>query len=124
MSRSVPTIIKGEPTVSAAVRTVEDAEAKLLEELSDAGLKATVVFHNLTPAELYEKVRTPGGRITKPFDGRITKVLCGRIAKPFDGRITRLLCGRIAKPFDGRITRLLCGRIAKPGGGRITKPVV
>eukprot|EP00884_Botryococcus_braunii_P010454 jgi/Botrbrau1/1940/Bobra.0005s0034.1 len=52
---SVPTIIKGEPTVSAPVRTVEDAEAELMEELSDAGLKATVVFHNLTPAELYEK---------------------------------------------------------------------
>lgn len=56
MDRSLPTIIKGEPTVSSPVRTAEDAEAELMEELSDAGLKATVVFHNLTPAELYEKV--------------------------------------------------------------------
>ena len=28
-----------------------------LRAMSDAGLKPTVVYHNLTPAELYEKVR-------------------------------------------------------------------
>ncbi len=29
--------------------------------MSDAGLKPTVVYHNLTPAELYEKARSPNG---------------------------------------------------------------
>ncbi len=52
-------MVKGEPTISEApVRTQTEADSELREELSDAGLKATVVFHNLTPAELYEKVGT------------------------------------------------------------------
>lgn len=28
-----------------------------MRAMSDSGLKPTVVYHNLTPAELYEKVR-------------------------------------------------------------------
>ena len=30
-----------------------------LRAMSDAGLKPTVVHHNLTPAELYEQVQSP-----------------------------------------------------------------
>ena len=29
--------------------------------MSDAGLKGSTVFHNLTPAQLYEKARCPPG---------------------------------------------------------------
>lgn len=43
--------------MSAPVRSAREAEAELMEELSDAGLKATVIFHNLTPGELYEKAK-------------------------------------------------------------------
>lgn len=38
-------------------KTVEGARSTFMSAMSDAGLKPTVVYHNLTPAELYEKVR-------------------------------------------------------------------
>ncbi len=38
-------------------KVVEGARTTFLSAMSDAGLKPTVVYHNLTPAELYEKVR-------------------------------------------------------------------
>ena len=37
--------------------TVEQMRGGFLRAMSDAGLKPTVVYHNLTPSELYEKVR-------------------------------------------------------------------
>lgn len=37
-------------------KTVEGARVTFMSAMSDAGLKPTVVYHNLTPAELYEKV--------------------------------------------------------------------
>ena len=39
--------------------TIEQVRGGFLRAMSDAGLKPTVVYHNLTPAELYEKVRPP-----------------------------------------------------------------
>jgi hypothetical protein len=39
-------------------KTVEGARSTFMSAMSDAGLKPTVVYHNLTPAELYEKVCT------------------------------------------------------------------
>ena len=38
--------------------TVEQMRGGFLRAMSDAGLKPTVVYHNLTPSELYEKVPT------------------------------------------------------------------
>ena len=38
-------------------KTVEQMRGGFLRAMSDAGLKPTVVYHNLTPSELYEKVR-------------------------------------------------------------------
>lgn len=37
-------------------KTIEQLRGGFLRAMSDAGLKPTVVYHNLTPAELYEKV--------------------------------------------------------------------
>ena len=37
-------------------KTVEQMRGGFLRAMSDAGLKPTVVYHNLTPSELYEKV--------------------------------------------------------------------
>ena len=39
------------------VTSVEGARNTFMSAMSDCGLKPTVVYHNLTPAELYEKVR-------------------------------------------------------------------
>ena len=39
-------------------KTVEQQRGSFLRAMSDSGLKPTVVYHNLTPAELYEKVHT------------------------------------------------------------------
>ena len=39
--------------------TMELTRGGFLRAMSDAGLKPTVVYHNLTPAELYEKVGPP-----------------------------------------------------------------
>lgn len=36
--------------------TFKYTRSGFLRAMSDAGLKPTVVYHNLTPAELYEKV--------------------------------------------------------------------
>ena len=41
----------------ATPKTIEQMRGGFLRAMSDAGLKPTVVFHNLTPAELYEKVK-------------------------------------------------------------------
>jgi dolichyl-phosphate-mannose--protein O-mannosyl transferase len=38
-------------------KTVEGARSTFMSAMSDAGLKPTVVYHNLSPAVLYEKVR-------------------------------------------------------------------
>jgi hypothetical protein len=35
---------------------LEISRTGFLRAMSDAGLKPTVVYHNLSPAELYEKV--------------------------------------------------------------------
>ena len=40
----------------APKKTVEGARSSFMSAMSDSGLKPTVVYHNLTPAELYEKV--------------------------------------------------------------------
>ena len=40
-----------------AVPSFKYTRSGFLRAMSDAGLKPTVVYHNLTPAELYEKVR-------------------------------------------------------------------
>lgn len=37
-------------------KSLEQTYGGFLRAMSDAGLKPTVVYHNLTPAELYEKV--------------------------------------------------------------------
>ncbi len=37
---------------------LETQRSGFLRAMSDAGLKPTVVYHNLSPAELYEKVCT------------------------------------------------------------------
>lgn len=37
-------------------KTIEQMRGGFLRAMSDAGLKPTVVYHNLTPAELYEMV--------------------------------------------------------------------
>ena len=56
---SPPTLL---PAPSAGPRIVKSDRADaapqvgFLRAMSDAGLKPTVVYHNLTPAELYEKV--------------------------------------------------------------------
>ena len=39
--------------------TFKYTRSGFLRAMSDAGLKPTVVYHNLTPAELYEKARAP-----------------------------------------------------------------
>jgi Phosphoenolpyruvate carboxykinase len=39
-------------------KTVGEARSTFMSAMSDAGLKPTVVYHNLSPAVLYEKVRT------------------------------------------------------------------
>jgi len=39
--------------------TFKYTRSGFLRAMSDAGLKPTVVYHNLTPAELYEKARSP-----------------------------------------------------------------
>ena len=38
-------------------KTVGEARSTFMSAMSDAGLKPTVVYHNLSPAVLYEKVR-------------------------------------------------------------------
>ena len=38
------------------VKTAEQAQRTFMSAMSDSGLKPTVVYHNLSPAELYEKV--------------------------------------------------------------------
>jgi phosphoenolpyruvate carboxykinase (ATP) len=63
--RSGPRVVKGErfhlaradgPAGSGAVTSPTAAAASgFLRAMSDAGLKPTVVYHNLTPAELYEQ---------------------------------------------------------------------
>lgn len=45
--------------MSQKVKTVEQAQRTFMSAMSDSGLKPTVVYHNLSPAELYEKVRRP-----------------------------------------------------------------
>ena len=37
-------------------RGLESQRSGFMRAMSDAGLKPTIVYHNLTPAELYEKV--------------------------------------------------------------------
>ena len=38
-------------------KKLESQRSGFMRAMSDSGLKPTVVYHNLTPAELYEKVR-------------------------------------------------------------------
>lgn len=42
--------------VSGGGSAPEGARKNFMSAMSDCGLKPTVVYHNLTPAELYEKV--------------------------------------------------------------------
>lgn len=42
--------------VPQKVKTAEQAQRTFMSAMSDSGLKPTVVYHNLSPAELYEKV--------------------------------------------------------------------
>lgn len=42
--------------IQVKVKSVEQAQRTFMSAMSDSGLKPTVVYHNLTPAELYEKV--------------------------------------------------------------------
>ena len=37
-------------------KKLESQRSGFMRAMSDSGLKPTVVYHNLTPAELYEKV--------------------------------------------------------------------
>ena len=46
-------LLQSQPTTP---KTIEQMRGGFLRAMSDAGLKPTVVYHNLTPAELYEKV--------------------------------------------------------------------
>lgn len=39
-------------------KKLESQRTGFMAAMSDSGLKPTVVYHNLTPAELYEKVQT------------------------------------------------------------------
>ena len=53
--------------VAAAVQAIiqpEQAQRTFMAAMSDSGLKPTVVYHNLNPAELYEKVQ-PGSVISE-----------------------------------------------------------
>lgn len=40
---------------------LEPLEGEFMNQMSDRGLSPTVVYHNLCPAELYEKVPCTGG---------------------------------------------------------------
>lgn len=53
-----PRIIRGEPKhayIPTSPRSLEASESTFVHGITDAGLKPVVVYHNLTPAELYEK---------------------------------------------------------------------
>jgi len=53
---SGPKVVMGEKSAFPAKdNTIEQVRGGFLRAMSDAGLKPTVVYHNLTPAELYEK---------------------------------------------------------------------
>ena len=49
-------------------KKLESQRTGFMAAMSDSGLKPTVVYHNLTPAELYEKVYKPAARSFKQHD--------------------------------------------------------
>jgi len=57
LPRSSKLIRDGCVQFPAKDNTIEQVRGGFLRAMSDAGLKPTVVYHNLTPAELYEKAR-------------------------------------------------------------------
>ncbi len=59
--RAGPKVIKRQGSLAPADLTVgyhrlEPLEGEFMNQMSDRGLSPTVVYHNLSPAELYEKV--------------------------------------------------------------------
>lgn len=45
-----------QPYVATGIHDQSAVEVRIQRAMSDCGLKPTVVFHNLSPGELYEKV--------------------------------------------------------------------
>lgn len=53
-----PRVVKGAPKhayIPGSPRSLEASGSQFAKDVSDSGLKPVVVYHNLTPAELYEK---------------------------------------------------------------------
>lgn len=63
-----PKVVRGEKTAQNVpiAKKLESQRTGFMAAMSDSGLKPTVVYHNLTPAELYEKAlqHEPGTSIT------------------------------------------------------------
>lgn len=52
-----PKVVRGEKKPNEPIaKKLESQRSGFMRAMSDSGLKPTVVYHNLTPAELYEKV--------------------------------------------------------------------
>jgi phosphoenolpyruvate carboxykinase (ATP) len=81
----VKTEKKGDPR-----QVVEGARVTFMSAMSDAGLKPTVVYHNLTPAELYEKalLYEPGSHLVS--SGALATLSGAKTGRtPKDKRVVR-----------------------------------
>lgn len=63
-------------------RTTADRTSGFVKAMSDAGLKPVIVYHNLSPAELYEKVRGEGVRGAGGMWATEQAAACGRGRRP------------------------------------------
>ncbi len=48
-------------------KKLESQRTGFMAAMSDSGLKPTVVYHNLTPAELYEKVKMLDNMLSRGY---------------------------------------------------------
>jgi phosphoenolpyruvate carboxykinase (ATP) len=92
-ARSVgPKVVRGDTKRDAVGGTgrLETTRSGFLRAMSDAGLKPTVVYHNLTPAELYEKalLYEPGTHLTA--NGALATLSGAKTGRsPRDKRVVR-----------------------------------
>ena len=84
-----------------------------LRAMSDAGLKPTVVHHNLTPAELYEQVRLKLQCTSQPGAGRFNPTGCLREGRAEHVRDAAAL-GSVSGSFKGNVHQESAGSAHVP----------